>query len=65
MRGRVLAPSSEIAPDTQVTLHELTDKPAPCPQVSFGTAALSLRQAVGTSDDDGIVRLILPRVAPQ
>lgn len=65
VRGRVLAPSSEIAPDTQVTLHELTDKPAPCPQVAYGPAGLSLRQAVGSSDDDGVVRLILPRVPAQ
>lgn len=65
VRGRVLAPSSEIAPDTLVTLHELTDKPAPCPQVSYGTAGLSFRQAVGTSDEQGIVRLILPRVPAQ
>jgi hypothetical protein len=65
VRAQVIEPSSEPAHDTQVTLHELTDKPAPCPQVSFGTAGLSLRQAVGTSDDDGIVRLILPRLPPQ
>ncbi|HUQ04419.1 MAG TPA: hypothetical protein VM261_18090 [Kofleriaceae bacterium] len=65
VRAQVIEPSSEPAHDTLVTLHEITDKPAPCPQVSFGTAALSLRQAIGTSDDDGIVRLILPRITPQ
>ena len=41
------------------------DKPAPCPQVSYGTAGLSVRQAVGTSDPEGVVRLILPRTALQ
>ncbi len=65
VRARVFAPSSNLAPDTLVTLHELTDKPAPCPQVSYGTAGLSVRQAVGTSDPEGVVRLILPRTALQ
>jgi hypothetical protein len=65
VRAVVREPSSDAAPDTQVTLHELTDKPAPCPQVSFGTSGLSLRQAVGTSDDDGVVRMILPRTPGQ
>jgi hypothetical protein len=64
VRARVLSPSSEVAPDTLVTLYELTDKPPPCPAVAFGTA-LSLRQTVGTSDEDGVVKMILPRIAPQ
>src|SRR5690606_35284583 len=65
VRAQVMTPSSDRAPDTLVTLHELTDKPAPCPQVSYGTAGLTVRQAVGASVADGIVRLILPRAPGQ
>jgi hypothetical protein len=65
VRAQVYEPGAAPAPDTQVTLHEVTDKPPPCPQVSFGSSGLSVRQSVGTSDDDGVVRLILPRMPAQ
>ncbi len=62
VRSQVFDPGANPAPDTVVTLYELTGKPSPCPQVSLGESGLSVRRAVGTTDDDGIVRLILPRV---
>jgi hypothetical protein len=65
VRAQVFEPGAAPAPDTQVTLHEVTDKPPPCPQVSFGASGLSVRQSVGTSDENGIVKLILPRMPGQ
>lgn len=61
VRARILDPSAAPAPDTVVTLYELTDDPAPCPVVAFGKSGRAVRRAIGTSDGDGVVRMILPR----
>lgn len=64
VRAVVLDPASNPAADTVVTLYEMTEDPAPCPQVAaFGESGLAVRRAVGSSDSEGIVRLILPRLA--
>ncbi len=65
VRSLVHDPLATPAPDTLVTLYELTDKPPPCPAVALGKAGLAVRRAVATSDADGIVRVILPRVPVQ
>lgn len=62
VRARIFDPSANPAPDTAVTVYELTDQPAPCPQAAYAETGLAVRRAVGTSDGDGIVHLILPRV---
>lgn len=62
VRAEIFDPTAASAPDTVVTIYEMTDKPAPCPQVALGESGLAVRRAIGTSDTDGIVRMILPRV---
>lgn len=65
VRSTIVDPLGAAAPDVVVTLYEMTDDPAPCPQVTrFGESGLAVRRAVATSDADGVVRLILPRLDP-
>jgi len=60
VRATILDPAGVPAPDTVVSLFELTDRVPPCPQATrAGGAELRAR---ATSDDEGVVRLILPRV---
>ena len=61
VRAQIVDPTAAAAPDTVVTIYEMTDKPAPCPLVAFGKSGLAVRRAIATSDADGVVRMILPR----
>ncbi len=63
VRATIVDPVAMPAPGVVVNMYEMTEEPAPCPQVvAFGEAGLAVRRAVATSDGDGVVRLILPRL---
>lgn len=63
VRATILDPVANPAPGVVVNMYEMTEEPAPCPQVvAFGEAGLAVRRAVATSDSDGVVKLILPRL---
>ncbi len=66
VRAEVLAPGQILVPDTLVSIYERTAEAPPCQLAVGGTVAGGLElRAIGVSDDQGIVRLILPRfVAP-
>ena len=62
VRGRVEAPGGLPVPDTVVSVYQVAPESPPCQQAAGGTymGGLELR-AIGVSDEDGVVRVILPR----
>jgi hypothetical protein len=63
VRAEVRAPGQLLVPETVVSIYEVASGEKRCPQAGGNAfpGRLELR-AIGVSDDQGIVRLILPRV---